>query len=76
MIALRRNGWVARRAEEGPAKIEDIHKKIAQEEYLKQQQQAQLQQQQAPYGGGGGMTSQVIYINNRICQIVIIYHLN
>ena len=60
MIALRHNSWVARRAEEGPAKIEDIHKKIAQEEYLKQQQQ---QQQQAPpsYGSSGGIAAQVIF---------------
>lgn len=46
MIALREHNWQARRVDEGPLKIEEIHQKIAQEEYMKQQQQQQILMQQ------------------------------
>ena len=41
IIVLRKNNWLARREQEGPSTIAEIHQKIAQESLAKQQQQAQ-----------------------------------
>lgn len=38
VIELRRNGWQARREQEGPATLDQIHQKILQEDLQKQQQ--------------------------------------
>ena len=42
VLELRRNGWQARREQEGPSKIEEIHQKAARESLSKQQQSLQV----------------------------------
>jgi translation initiation factor 4G len=66
VIQLRRNNWVTRREEEGPAMLNEIHQKAAAEEYAKQHKDQQQynqqggnrfgnqQQQQRPQGGQFG----------------------
>lgn len=51
VIELRRNNWQSRREEEGPAKLDQIHEKAAQEEYARQQWS---QGGGGNSGGGGG----------------------
>lgn len=52
VLELRRNGWQARRAQEGPLKISEIHERMQKEE--EQQQMQQMQQQQMQQKGGYG----------------------
>lgn len=64
VITLRHNKWTARREEEGPAKLEQIHEKAAAEEAAKAQwaagggqqygQHGRFNQPQDNRGGGGG----------------------
>ena len=68
VIELRRNGWRARREQEGPARLTEIHEKAAAEEMMKQQRGAggkwpgpqgqsrgqPLHQHESDRSGGGG----------------------
>ena len=57
ILEMRSNNWQARRAQEGPVTIQEIHQKIALEEYEKLQHQQLIERQQQQQGGGGGKYS-------------------
>ena len=56
ILEMRSNNWQARRIQEGPVKIEEIHQKIALEEYEKLQHQQLIERQQHQQQQGGKYT--------------------
>lgn len=50
IVELRKNDWIARRQQEGPLKISEIHQRVKQEEEKQQVQQQQQQQRQQNQG--------------------------
>ena len=57
VLTLRKNDWHNRREQEGPLKLQEIHKKIEQEERKKEMQREQEQRRggsRSGAGGGGG----------------------